>query len=99
MGLSNALCHAKAENNLKRRDDLLQELRALAYAHPAEAAVREQLAKGLFNTLIDAKEENDTKRQDDLLKELQSLSEKFPDDPSVKDAFDSGLKLAPGETS
>ena len=91
--------HVKEENDPKRRDDLLQELRSLAQAHPTETVVREQLAKGLFNTLIDAKEENDLKRRDDLLKELQLLSKKFPDDLFVKDAFDSGLKLAPGEIS
>ncbi len=40
---------AKAENDLGRRDALMEELRQLHRAYPEDAAVRERLAKGLVN--------------------------------------------------
>ena len=43
-GLFNTLVYAKAEDDLARRDALLDELRALARAHPDDAAVRQPLA-------------------------------------------------------
>jgi hypothetical protein len=52
MGLANAMGQAKKEDNLWRRDALLDDLRALAGAHSKDAAVRKQLAQGLFNTLL-----------------------------------------------
>jgi cation transport regulator ChaB len=51
MGLFNTQIDAKAEDDLARRDDLLEELRALAVAHPEDAAVREQLARGTVQHL------------------------------------------------
>ena len=54
MGLCNTLFDAKAKDDLARRDGLLEELRALAKAHPADPAVRESLARGLFIALNDA---------------------------------------------
>jgi hypothetical protein len=42
-GLLNTLIHAKDENELARRDTLLDELRALARSYPDDAAVRELL--------------------------------------------------------
>jgi hypothetical protein len=78
--LFNTLIDAKAEDDLPRRDALLDELRALSAANPADAAVREQLAKGLFNTLIDAKAEDDLPRRDALLDELRALAAAHPDD-------------------
>ena len=80
MGLFNTLYHAKAEDDLPRRDALLDELRALSAANPAEGAVRERVAKGLFNTLIDAKAEDDLTRRDALLDELRALAAAHPDD-------------------
>ena len=56
-GLYNTLIDAKYEQDLARRDGLLEELRALAHAHPEDAAVREQLAKGLAKTMLDAEGE------------------------------------------
>ena len=57
MGLFNTLNDAKDEQALARRDGLLAELRALAQAHPEDAAVREWLAKALAKTLHDAADE------------------------------------------
>jgi hypothetical protein len=50
-GLFNTLNHAKAEDDLARRDTLLNEVRTLAHAYPDDAAVRARLARGLFSTL------------------------------------------------
>jgi len=77
--LFNSLIHAKAEEELPRRDALLDELRALQRAHPEDPAVRERLAKGLFNTLVDAKAEEDLPRRDALLDELRALLDKYTD--------------------
>ncbi|MDA1100047.1 MAG: hypothetical protein O2967_13795, partial [Proteobacteria bacterium] len=46
-GLFNTLNHAEAEDDLERRDALLEELRSLAEAWPEDAAVRVRLATGL----------------------------------------------------
>ena len=91
MGLFNTLNHAKEKNDLGRRDELLEELRGLAEAHPDEAAVRERLAGGLFNTLNDAKEENDLGRRDELLGELRGLAEAHPEDAAVREPLARGL--------
>ena len=48
-GLFNALIDAKAEEDLPRRDALLEALRALARAHADDAAVREPLAGAWFS--------------------------------------------------
>jgi hypothetical protein len=42
-GLFNTLLHAQAENDLARRDALLDELRALTRDYPDDAAPREKL--------------------------------------------------------
>ena len=42
-GLFNTLIHTKAEDDLARRDTLLDELHALARSYPDDAAVRELL--------------------------------------------------------
>lgn len=47
MGLLNTLNAAKSEDDLSRRDALLEELRGQASAHPGDGAVREQLARAL----------------------------------------------------
>ena len=70
---------------------LLQELRALAQAHPEDGAVREILAKGLFNTLNYAKAENDLSRRDALLQELRSLAQANPADGAVREQLAKGL--------
>ena len=87
----NTLNHATAEDDLTRRDALLDELRALATAHPEEAAVRQQLAGGLLNALNDAKAEDDLARRDALLEELNSLAEAYPDDGWVEQLRSAGL--------
>ncbi len=84
-GLFNTLNHAKAEDDLARRDALLDELRALAGAYPDDAAVRELLAMGLFATLNDAKAEDDLARRDALLDELRALAGAYPDDAAVRE--------------
>ncbi len=43
MALFNTLNHAKEENDLQRRDRLLDELCALAQAHPEEAVIQHLL--------------------------------------------------------
>jgi hypothetical protein len=91
MGLFNTLVGAKAEEDLPRRDALLEELRALATAYPEDAAVREPLAKGLFNTLNDAKAEEDLPRRDALLEELRALASAYPEDAAVRERLAKGL--------
>jgi hypothetical protein len=61
--LFNTQIDAKAEEDLDRRDALLDELRKMASSYPDNAAVREHLAMALFNTLNDAEaEEGDLAR-------------------------------------
>ncbi len=91
MGLFNTLNHAKAEDDLARRDALLDELRALAGAYPDDPAVRERLAMGLFNTLNHAKAEDDLARRDALLDELRALAGAYPADPAVRKQLAMGL--------
>jgi hypothetical protein len=86
VGLSNALRDAKKEGKFARRDQLLEELRALALAHPKDGAVREHLAAGLCKTLrilCRAKTKKNRARKDQLLKELEVLSLTYPDDQVV----------------
>jgi hypothetical protein len=89
--LFTTLNHAKEENDLPRRDALLEELRALANAHPREPAVREMLSKGLFNALNHAKEENDLPRRDALLEGLRALANAHPQEPAVREKLAMGL--------
>jgi hypothetical protein len=83
-GLFRTLHKAEAEGDLARRDDLLDELRALARSFPDDAAVRDLLAGGLSITLDNAKAEGDLARRDDLLDELHALARSFPDDAAVR---------------
>ena len=92
-GLFNTLIDAKAEDNLPRRDALLDELRALHGKWPDDPAVREWLATGLYNTLYDAKAEDNLPRRDALLDELRALHGKWPDDPAVREQLATGLIL------
>jgi hypothetical protein len=78
-GLFNTLNEARAEDDLTRRDVLLDELRAVARSFPDDIAVRNQLASSLLNTRNDAKAENDLARRDALLDELRALARSFPD--------------------
>ena len=82
---------AKAEQDLARRDGLLDELRPLAKAHPEDAAVREQLARGLYNTLNHAKDEQDLARRDGLLDELRALANAHPEDVALREQLAMGL--------
>jgi hypothetical protein len=75
-------------------DALLEELRALAGAHPQDAAVREPLAMGLRNTVIDAKAEDDLARRDALLEELRALAGAHPEDAAVREHLAMGLRNA-----
>jgi hypothetical protein len=72
-GLFNTLWEAKEENNLRRRDDLLEELRELHKAWPDDAAVRDHLAGGLMRAFNHAKEKNELERQEVLIEELRNL--------------------------
>ncbi|SCY32615.1 hypothetical protein SAMN05216420_104255, partial [Nitrosospira sp. Nl5] len=91
MGLFNTLNRAKAEEDLPRRDALLEALRALAAQYPDEAAVREPLAMGLFNTLNHAKAEEDLPQRDALLEALRALAAQYPDDAAVREWLAKGL--------
>jgi len=89
--LSNELVYAKEEDDLSRRDTLLDELRNLVSRYPDDAAVRERLAKGLVNTLNHAKEEDDLSRRDNLLDELRNLVSRYPDAAAVRELLAGGL--------
>jgi hypothetical protein len=91
MMLFNTLIDAKKENDLPRRDRILEELHTLQQTFPDDPAVRKQLAMGLFNTLVHAKEEDDLPRRDRLLEELRTLQQAFPDDPTVREWLAKGL--------
>jgi hypothetical protein len=82
---------AKAEDDLARRDALLEELRGLAGAHPEDAAVREQLAKGLARTMLDAVDEGQPERRAKLGEALRALANANPDDGWIGIAHSSGL--------
>jgi hypothetical protein len=90
-GLFNTLIYAKAEDDLARRDALLDQLRGLARDYPDDAAVREQLARGLLNTLVDAKAEDDLARRDALLDEQRALAHDYPNDATVRERLAEGL--------
>ena len=91
LGLVIAVKNAKAENDLARRDALMEELRQLHRAYPEDAAVREQLAKGLVNTQVDAKAENDLARRDALMEDLRQLHRAYPEDAAVRERLAKGL--------
>jgi hypothetical protein len=91
MGLFNTLLDAKQEDDLGRRDALLDALRALADRYPDDTAVREWLAKGLFNTLNHAKREDNLGRRDALLDALRALADRYPDDTAVREWLAKGL--------
>lgn len=91
MGLFNTLIAAKEEEDLAWRDALLDELRALATAHPDDPAVREHLSGGLVNTLMSAKFEKDLTRGDALLEELRALKAAHPEDPAMRRQLAKGL--------
>jgi hypothetical protein len=90
-GLLSTLVGAKAEDDLTRRDALLDELRALAHTYPDDAPVRELLAKGLLSTLVGAKAEDDLTRRDVLLDELRTLAHTYPHDAPVREQLAKGL--------
>lgn len=85
MALLNILNHAKQEDQLERRDQLLEDLRALAREHPQDEAVRTRLAMALFNTLNDVRQEEQLKRRDQLLEDLRSLAREHPQDDAVRE--------------
>jgi hypothetical protein len=87
MGLVNTLNRAKAEDDLSRRDVLLDRLRWLQQAFPKDAVVREQLAMGLFNTHIDVMEKGDSSRENPLYDELRALHGSFRKDANVRKWF------------
>jgi hypothetical protein len=86
--LFNAMFDAKADDDLARRDALLDELRALPADFPDDAAVREPLAIGLFNT---AEAEHDLTRRDALLDELRALAHAYADNAAVRQWLAMGL--------
>lgn len=90
MGL-NALNHAKDENDLPRRDALLDELRALAQIHPDDAAVRKWLATGFALVAQHADEEDTADRAAGLLGELRALAKAHPRDGWVEEFSRAGL--------
>ena len=91
MGLLNTMYYAKQEDNVSLRDALLDELRHLHQAYPADSAVLENLAKGLFNTLNHAKQEDNLSLRDALLDELRHFHQAYPADPAVRQRLAKGL--------
>jgi hypothetical protein len=82
---------AKAEDDLERRDGLLQALRDLATAWPRDASVRLSLVTALFNTSNDATVENDLEQRGGLLQELWGLVMAWPQDASVREILTMAL--------
>jgi flagellin-specific chaperone FliS len=80
MGLIRQLGFAKRQNDLERRDAVLEEMRRLQQAWPQDPAVRERLVRGLFDTIIAAKAENDLEHRDALLEEMRRLQQAWPQD-------------------
>ncbi len=93
MGLFNTLIAAKAEDELPRRDALLEELRQLATNDEAEPAVREQLAKGLGSTVISHSELGQIDLAEIVRKEFFSLAENFPEDDRIRELYSKLLVL------
>ena len=93
-----ALIEPKEEDDLDRRDALLNELRALAREFPDDAAIRDRLARGLVNMLndnINPDALDDLRdiieRQDALLDVLRALARDFPDDVAVREHLATSL--------
>lgn len=76
---------------LELRDGLLNELRALAHAHPTDEAVQEWFAKGLFNTHLCSQEEGVLARRDEMLIELRGLTQMHPVNTAVRARFAQAL--------
>jgi hypothetical protein len=79
-------------NNAEKEDDpsrrgLLEELRALARAHPGDAAVRKWLTVGLSYARSLAEAEGELEQGDALLAELKALVIAFPDDAAVREVI------------
>ena len=70
--------HAKAEGDLPRRDALLDELRALAEAHPRRRGGPRGTGRRAVQHRIDAKAEERPARRDALLDELRALARAMP---------------------
>jgi hypothetical protein len=92
------LVYATLEDDLERRDPLLNELRALANQFPADTTVREAFARGLYNTLNDAKQDNNPVLRDQLLDELRALTNQHPADATVGEMLAWGLYDTPVNT-
>jgi hypothetical protein len=83
--------HAARGRDRARRHRLLEELRALAIAHPEDAYVREELAYGLANTLVQTAKEQDLRRQGPLLAALRSLAKMHPEEATLREQLARGL--------
>jgi len=75
----------------EQSEALLAELRMLYQAHPDDAPVREELARGLFNAHFDAGEAGDQEQSEALLAELRMLYQEHPDDAPVRARLARGL--------
>ena len=73
MCLVDTLNGAKDEEDLERRDALLDELRALRSSYVNDGSAREHLMMGLVNALADATEAEDVGRRNALRYELRGL--------------------------
>jgi hypothetical protein len=85
------LGHAKAEDDLARRDAPAGGATGAGRSAPRGRAVRERLAMSLFNTLNYAKAEDDLARRDALLEELRALAVAHPEDAAVRERLAMGL--------
>jgi hypothetical protein len=83
MGLFNAMNAVTQEAQLGVRDALLGELRRLQEAYPADAVVRELLAKWLLIVMIDANHAEQMEVRDALSGDLWQLRIDYPDDAVI----------------
>jgi hypothetical protein len=87
--LAHAIFGAGAAGELgihPRRQACLDRLRALAEAHPSDAAVRKWLVKTLVNVIS-----RDVARAKGLLDELRAVANLHPDDPDALDCLALGI--------
>ncbi len=82
MGLLNTRNIAKAEDDLPRRDTLLDGLRFLQQNDPENTMVRETWTRGL-NVLIDETAATDLSHHEILVKERHCLQQNNPGDVAV----------------
>lgn len=85
--------HPSDHDDCPRRNVLLDELRQLAQAKPADTIVRKQLAIALLVARRDARREKHWPRRDALLRELRQLAQAHPSDADVRERLAAALVM------